>query len=36
MPLQTHAQRPQELEAYIASLHNDLQGLMHMRDEERS
>jgi len=36
MPLQAHAQRPEELEAYIESLRDDLLGLMHMWDEERS
>jgi len=36
MPLQAHAQRPEELEAYIESLREDLLGLMHMWDEERS
>jgi hypothetical protein len=36
MPMQAHAQRPEELEAYIESLHDDLLGLMHMWDEERS
>lgn len=36
MPLQAHVQRPEELEAYIESLRDDLFGLMHMWDEERS
>lgn len=36
MPLQAQAQRPEELEAYIESLRDDLLGLMHMWDEERS
>lgn len=36
MPMQAHVQRPEELAAYIESLRNDLLGLMHMWDEERS
>ena len=36
MPLQAHAQRPEELEAYIESLRDDLLGLMHMWDEEQN
>ena len=36
VPLQAHAQRPEELEAYIESLRDDLLGLMHMWDEERN
>src|SRR5262245_39733120 len=35
MPLLAHAQRPEELQAYIASLRDDLLGLMHMWDEQR-
>jgi hypothetical protein len=35
MPLLAHAQRPEELEAYTASLRDDLLGLMHMWDEQR-
>jgi hypothetical protein len=36
MPLQARAQRPEEVTAYIESLRDDLLGLMHMWDEERS
>jgi len=36
MPLQAHAQRPEEFEAYVESLRDDLLGLMHMWDEQRS
>jgi hypothetical protein len=36
MPLQAQAQQPEELEAYIESLRDDLFGLMHMWDEQRS
>ena len=36
LPLQAQAQRPEEFEAYIESLRDDLLGLMHMWDEERS
>jgi len=35
MPVQAHEQQPEELEAYIESLRDDLLGLMHMWDEER-
>ena len=36
MPLQAQAQRPEEFEAYVESLRDDLLGLMHMWDEQRS
>ena len=36
MPVQAQAQRPEECEAYIVSLRDDLFGLMHMWDEQRS
>src|SRR5262249_25675378 len=35
MPLLAQSQLPEELEAYIASLRDDLLGLMHMWDEQR-